>query len=105
MDEKAAAADPGTLRLHQPEHHLCCDRCIHCRTAGAQDLQGRFHGVRIGGGRHRFAAAFARGRAKRARRRRTRGQHQRNERRGNPLQRLLVKHAGASYDGEFHFWQ
>ena len=52
MDHERAAADAGTLRLHQGQDHLHRDGGIHGATTGAQHGKPGLRGVGIGGSDH-----------------------------------------------------
>jgi hypothetical protein len=65
VDQKAAAADAGGLRLHQAQHKFRGDGGVHRRAALAQHRQRRIDRARIGGSRHRFAARRGRWRLRR----------------------------------------
>ena len=55
MEHESAAADPGRLRLDQPQHRLHRDCGIDRTAAERQYLNAGNRGVRIGG-RHHIAA-------------------------------------------------
>ena len=59
MHEEGAAADARGLRFDEPEHRLHRDRGIDRGAAGAQHLETRLHGERVGGGDHAARAPIA----------------------------------------------